>query len=291
MAWLSITLETEGEQAEALSDALLEAGALAVELQEAAGAAPAQGEAPEAPRWPRVRLVALAGPQADPGALVAQAAASCGMAAPEFRASSLADEDWVRRSQAQFGPVRAGRRLWVVPSWCTPPDPGAVNVRLDPGLAFGTGGHPSTRLVLAWLEDTVRGGERLLDYGCGSGVLAIAGLLLGAREALAVDVDSRALDVARANAAANGVRLAVAAPEALDPTHAGYDVVVANILAATLVALEPEIATRAAPGARIALSGILDAQAADVIAAYATRFDLAVAAREDGWALVAGRRR
>jgi ribosomal protein L11 methyltransferase len=293
MPWLSITLETGGEHAEALSEALVEAGALSVALEDAAAGTVPQAGADwgAAPRWARTRLVALAEAGADAAALVMQAAASCGLRAPDFEAARLDDEDWILRVQSQFGPMRAGDRLWVVPSWCDAPDAAAVNVRLDPGLAFGTGGHPSTRLVLRWLERTVRGGERLLDYGCGSGVLAIAALLLGAREALAVDVDPRALEVAQANARANGVALAAAVPEALAPAHAAFDLVVANILAGTLVALAPELAARAGPGARIALSGILRAQAAEVIAAYAAHFDLAVLDEEEGWALVAGARR
>jgi len=294
MPWLSITLQTAGEHAEALSDALVEAGALSVALEDAAaaGAAPEPGTDWVAePRWARTRLVALAQDGADAAALVARAAASCGIRTPDFEAVRLEDEDWVRRVQSQFGPIRAGERLWVVPSWCDAPDPAALAVRLDPGLAFGTGGHPSTRLVLQWLERTVRGGERLLDYGCGSGVLAIAALLLGARQALAVDTDARALEVAQANARANGVALAAAAPEALTPADAGFDLVVANILAGTLIALAPELAARTRPTGRLALSGILRAQAAEVIAAYAPHFDLAVHADEDGWALVAGVRR
>lgn len=293
MPWLSITLETAGEHAEALSDALVEAGALSVALEDAAVRTSQQPAADwvAAPCWPRTRLVALAQDGADAAALIARAAASCGIQAPDFEAARLEDEDWVRRVQSQFGPIRAGDRLWVVPSWCDAPDPSAVNVRLDPGLAFGTGSHPSTGLVLRWLERTVRGGERLLDYGCGSGVLAIAALRLGARDALAVDIDPRALEVARTNARANGVALATAAPGALTSADAGFDLVVANILAGTLIALAPELAARTRTGGHVALSGILQAQAAEVIAAYAAHFDLAVQQEEGGWALVAGARR
>lgn len=292
MPWLTITLETAGEHAEALSDALVEAGALSVAVEEAAPAGPAQeADGVGAPRWAWTRLVALADPAADAATLVARAAARCGVRTPAFEAAPLQDEDWVRRVQSQFGPIRAGERLWVVPSWCEAPDPSAVNVRLDPGLAFGTGSHPSTRLVLRWLERTVRGGERLLDYGCGSGVLAIAALLLGAREARAVDIDPRALAVAQANARANGVALVAAAPQTLAPADAGFDLLVANILAGTLATLAPEFAARTRSGGRIALSGVLRAQATEVIAAYAPQFDLAVCEEEDGWVLVAGARR
>lgn len=293
MPWLSITLKAEGGRAEALSDALLEAGALAVVLEDAApGEVPKDGsDWNEPPSWSCTRLTALAEAGADACDLVARAAAGCGIEAPAFATARVEDEDWVRRSQSQFGPIRAGERLWVVPSWSAAPDPGAVNLRLDPGLAFGTGSHPSTRLVLRWLERSVRGGERLLDYGCGSGVLAIAALRLGVREALAVDIDPRALEAAQANARANGVALATALPEALAPEHTGYDLVVANILAATLAALAPALAARARPGGRIALSGILREQVPELIAACGRYFDLALADAEEGWALVAGVRR
>jgi len=292
--WLSITLETEGERAQALADALAEAGALAVALEDAApgSAAAERGAQPIAPgAWPRTRLVALAEAGADARALVAHASARCGIAAPEIATARLEDEDWVRCAQAQFGPQQVGRRLWVVPSWCEAPDPRALNLRIDPGLAFGTGEHPSTRLVLAWLEANVEGGERLLDYGCGSGVLAIAALRLGARAAVAVDVDPAALAVAAANARANGVALQTVAPQALAAGHPPFDLVVANILAGTLVALAAELAARTRPGGRIALSGILAAQAQEVIPAYTPHFDCALCASEEDWVLVAGRRR
>jgi ribosomal protein L11 methyltransferase len=159
----------------------------------------------------------------------------------------------------------------------------------NPGLAFGTGSHPSTRLALAFLEAQLRGGERVLDYGCGSGILAIAAAKLGAREVHAVDLDARALEVAAANARRNAVVLRVAAPARLPAGT--YDVLVANILANPLIALEPELAARTRPGGRIALSGILAAQAAEVLAAYGADFDCAPSAFEEGWVLVQGLRR
>jgi ribosomal protein L11 methyltransferase len=278
VAWLRITLELEQALAEAVSEALIEEGAQSVALEDAA------------PGERRSRLEALAALDADPGALVAAAARACGLArVPEFRVARLEDEDWVRRAQAQFAPIRIAERLWIVPSWHPGPEPGASVVRLDPGLAFGTGSHASTRLVLAWLARSLRGGERVLDYGCGSGILAIAAAKLGAREACAVDLDPRALEAAAANARANGVALRAAAPEELPAGD--YDVVVANILAAPLIVLQPLLAARVRPGGAIALSGILEAQAPEVVAAYARDFEAAVAAAEEGWALIAGRRR
>lgn len=283
MAWLSITLELDPAQAETLSEALLEAGAESVSL-EATSNDPGTLE-PGA----RMRVVALAAAAADPAALVAAAAAIAALAPPGFTVAPVEEEDWVRCSQSQFGPIRIAGRLWVVPSWHTPPDPAAIVVRLDPGLAFGTGSHVSTRLVLQYLERNIHAGERVLDYGCGSGILAIVAGKLGAGEIAATDIDPQALATTVANAADNGVVLSVAAPESLSPGT--FDLVLANILAAPLIALEPLLAARTRAGGRIVLSGILESQAAEVAAAYARDFDAAVLATEEGWALVGGKRR
>ncbi len=295
MPWLSITLELDGTRAEAVSEALVGAGALSVSMEDAQAGTPgedAQFGEPDlaAPRpWRRTRLQALAEAGADAAAIVGQAARACGIPPPAFSLARLEDDDWVRRTQAQFAPIRCGERIWIVPSWREAPDPGALNIRLDPGLAFGTGGHPTTRLVLAWLERAVQGGERVLDYGCGSGILALAAARLGAREVAATDLDPQALEATRANARANGLAVAVAAPEAIP--GGTFDIVVANILANPLIALEPILAARARPGGRLALSGILAAQADGVCAAYAADFDCSVGAAEEGWVLLEGRRR
>ena len=283
MAWLSITLELEALQAEILSDALLEAGAESVAL-ESTSKDPATLE-PGA----RLRVIALARAAADPAALVAAAEAIAAIKAPRFTVAPLEEEDWVRRSQSQFGPIRISGRLWIVPSWHTPPDAQAIAVRLDPGLAFGTGSHVSTRLVLQYLETHLRPGDRVLDYGCGSGILAIVAGKLGAGEIAATDIDPQALATTAANAAGNGVDLSVAAPESL-PAGA-FDLVLANILADPLIALAPLLGARTRRGGRIALSGILESQADEVAAAYVRDFDARVLAIEEGWALVEGERR
>jgi ribosomal protein L11 methyltransferase len=277
VAWLSITLELDAPQADALSDALMEAGAESVALE------------PVLDHAGRTRITALAAARTDPAALVSAAARAAALAAPAFSVARVADEDWVRRSQAQFGPIRVSDALWIVPSWHSPPDPSALAVQLDPGLAFGTGSHASTRLVLKYLEINVRAGSRVLDYGCGSGILAIVAAKLGAGEIAAVDIDPQALEATDSNARQNRVALQVSAPDSLPPGT--YDLIVANILAGPLIALEPLLASRTRPGGRIALSGILDSQAADVVAAYARDFDAAVAATDEGWALVEGLRR
>jgi ribosomal protein L11 methyltransferase len=281
--WQSITLEMDPAPAEALSDALMEAGAESVSL-ESLSPDPAVIEP-----GGRMRVVALAAAHTEPAALVAAAAAIADMVPPGFKVAAVEEEDWVRRSQSQFGPIRISGRLWIVPSWHTPPDPAALSVRLDPGLAFGTGGHVSTRLVLQYLESNLRRGERVLDYGCGSGILAIVAGMLGAGEIAGTDIDPQALETTVANAADNGVVVRVALPDALPPGT--FDLVLANILAGPLVVLEPLLAARTRPGGRIALSGILESQAAEVVAASAREFDIAESVVDEGWALVAGMRR
>ena len=276
MPWLALTLEVAPAQAEALSDALMEQGAQSVWIEE--------------PEHPRSRLHALLAQEADPAALLASAAAQTGMQVPAFALQPVADQDWVRATQAQFAPLCLGGRLWIVPSWHEAPcDPHAAVVRLDPGMAFGTGSHPSTRLVLRWLARTLAPAASVLDYGCGSGILAIAAAKLGSVHIDAVDVDPLALAATMDNARANEVALRALPPERLPPGD--YDVVVANILSQPLIVLEPLFAARTRRGGRIALAGILAAQSAEVVAAYAGDFDARVSASEEGWDLVEGQRR
>jgi len=275
MPWLSLRVEVERSAADALGDALIEAGAQSVTVE-----------------WPdsATNVVhAVFAEDADPNQALHEALAASGVG---VRASlgieRLADEDWVRKSQAQFAPFRAGR-LWIGATWHQPPPDASAIVRIDPGMAFGTGSHPSTRLVLHYLERTVRKGERVLDYGCGSGILAIAAIKLGAGPIDGVDIDPLSVEVSLANAKANSVELRASLPEALEPGR--YDLVVANILAKPLVELAPVLAARAVAGGRLALSGILESQAEEVMAAYAAKFDMSIGAREEGWALLEGVRR
>ncbi len=230
------------------------------------------------------------GANVDAGALVRDAASAAGLeTAPAFRADQLEDEDWVRRSQAQFAPLEIGARLWIGPSWHAPPADGRAVVRLDPGLAFGTGSHPSTRLVLRFLERELRGGESVLDYGCGSGILAIAAAKLGAARVDAVDIDPQALEVTAANARENRAAVRASRPEALAPQL--YDVVVSNILAQPLIVLAPLLAARTAPEGRIALAGVLEAQALEVAARYSAWFDASLSSIDEGWGLIEGIRK
>lgn len=295
MPWLSLTLEVEEAVAEAVSEALLECGAQSVSLEDAD--AGTTGEvarfaepAWDAPRaWRRNRVCALLAPDTDVLKVVVEATRAAGLPSPpQFSVGRVEDEDWVRRSQSQFTPLAVSERLWIVPTWREAPDPRALVVRLDPGMAFGTGTHPTTRLALRFLERVVHGGERVLDYGCGSGILAIAAAKLGAAEVDAVDLDPRALDATRANARANEVSVRVSTPEALP--RGDYDVVVANILANPLILLAPALTARVRARGRLALSGILAAQASDVAAAYRPAIELAVTREDEGWALLEGTR-
>lgn len=274
MPSLVLRVEVERAGAEILGDALLEHGAQAVSL-----------EALDSP-FTELKVLFTAGE--DPARALAQALTQCGVSATRHvSVEVLADEDWVGRSQAQFAPSRTGR-LWVGASWHEPP-PAVVVVRIDPGLAFGTGSHASTRLVLGFLDRTIAGGERVLDYGCGSGILGIAAAKLGAARVDAVDIDPGAVEVTRENARINGVSLQSCLPARLAAGQ--YDLVLANILARPLIELAAELSERTAPAGRLALSGVLDWQAGEVIAAYSAEFDMSVTASDEGWALLSGKRR
>lgn len=295
MAWQRLAAVVPGTGAGALAEALEAAGAVSTETTDADAGTAAESAifaepGADAAVWPRCRLVALLPEGADARALLEAALAEAGCALLEPAAiDRLEDTDWVRETQRQFEPIRAGRRLWIVPTWHEAPDRGAVNIVLDPGAAFGTGSHPTTRLVLAWLEREVRGGETVLDYGCGSGILAIAAMKLGAARAVAVDIDPLALEAARYNASANAVAVEALAADA--PLALEADLTVANILANPLRMLAPLLASHTRPGGRIALSGVLAGQAGEVLAAYEPWFAMAVEATEGDWACLAGTRR
>jgi ribosomal protein L11 methyltransferase len=289
-------LRADARVADELSDALLEQGALSVSMEDASAGTAEEASLYGEPglavaaAWPQSLITALCEQRGDPARLFTAACAQIGLAQPpDYRVEPVAEQDWVRRSQAQFEPIRISDKLWIVPSWASAPDPDAVNLALDPGLAFGTGSHSSTRLCLQWLEETIRGGERVLDYGCGSGILAIAAQRLGASTALGVDVDPQALLAAQANARRNGVDARFIINTETAPDFQA-DLVVANILANPLIRLAPLLAGCARRGGRIALSGIIETQAEEVMAAYAPWFAMRVCASEGGWVLLEGLR-
>jgi ribosomal protein L11 methyltransferase len=277
-----------------LSDALFAAGALSVSVEDAeAGTAaetPQFGEpgAPETPLWRHSKVIALFEPNADIKATVTAAKAAAGLGGAPADYAEVAEQDWVRLTQAQFEPIRINDRLWIVPSWHQAPDPAAINITLDPGLAFGTGSHPTTRLCLQWLCEQVHAGDTLLDYGCGSGILALAAAKLGAAGVTGVDIDEHALTAAADNAANTGASLRLL--HSRQPLAERFSLVVANILTNPLCVLAPLIAARVAPQGRLALAGVLESQAGQVIAAYAPHIKLNVGATLDGWVRLEGQR-
>jgi len=296
MPWLAVSVDAPAECAEELGDALLEAGALSVDASDAAAGTVAEepifGEpgASAARAWRRNRITALFDLGADLAAIMASALRDAGLdERTSYAVNRVDDQDWVRASQAQFLPTRISDRLWIVPSWHTPPDAAALNIILDPGLAFGTGTHPTTRLCLRWLEAILHGGESVIDYGCGSGILAIAALKLGAADAVGVDIDPQALLAARQNAMQN--RVAARFVAAADGIGGAADVVVAYILANPLIVLAPLLARLTRSAGRVALSGVLVEQTAEVVAAYAPWFDMEMAEKDDGWVLLTGQKR
>ena len=321
MSWVSLKLAADGEGAEVLADALMEAGALSVSIEDRdAGTAAEQAQFGEPglddPKaWQRNWVVALLAADADIDALIA------GLNLPadiEREIEAVPEQDWVRLTQSQFEPIPISDRLWIVPSWHDAADfvesPDAIVLVLDPGLAFGTGSHPTTRLCLKWLEQHLIGdiiGDRplfyesqnsglspiksacettsVLDYGCGSGILAIAARKLGASLVVGTDVDAQAITASRDNAERNQVEAAFFASDALP--IGTFDVLVANILTNPLKALMPLLAGRVNKGGRIALSGILVEQADEVLAIYSQYFDMRLWATEDGWVCLTGIKR
>ncbi|HVL76981.1 MAG TPA: 50S ribosomal protein L11 methyltransferase [Noviherbaspirillum sp.] len=298
MSWTEIVIEVARDHAEALSDALMEAGALSVSVEDADEGTedekPLFGEPgmePAEAAWDRSRVVALAEQDADHASLVAEAAASCGLSgAPAFTLRAVAEQDWVRLTQSQFEPIHIGKRIWVVPSWHEAPDPDGLVLELDPGLAFGTGSHPTTRLCMEWLEEELAAGASVLDYGCGSGILAMVAQKLGADPVHGVDIDPQAIDAARTNSERNHAPVSYHLPEDFS-TAVGemrFDVVVANILSSPLKLMAPMLCARVKAGGSLALSGILARQADEVAAAYAPFIALSVRAERDGWVLLSG---
>ncbi|MDR0481411.1 MAG: 50S ribosomal protein L11 methyltransferase [Gallionellaceae bacterium] len=296
MAWCALTVSVSPQQAEALGDALMERGALSIDVHDADADTPDEqplfgepGE-PAQPLWQHNRLTALFAEDAPVAAILHDAALAAGLAdAPEYRLDTVQDNDWVRLTQAQFEPIPISARLWIVPTWHTPADPDAINIALDPGLAFGTGSHPTTRLCLRWLDENIKGGETVLDYGCGSGILAIAALKFGAARAMGIDLDPQAVRASRDNAAANGVHADFYLPD--DAPAFSADIVIANILTNPLKLLAPLLAKATRAGGHIVLSGILTEQADEVMKIYAQWFNLAPPIMDEGWARVSGVKR
>ncbi|NYS76816.1 MULTISPECIES: 50S ribosomal protein L11 methyltransferase [Halomonadaceae] len=302
MPWLQLKAHVAPEQAEFLEGLLLDEGATAIGLQDAHDDPVFEPERGTTPLWKDTILTGLYDDLEGVESMLERIEAAWSEQMPEepcptIEYELLADRDWEREWMDDFTPLQMGQRLWIVPSWHEPPHADAVNLILDPGLAFGTGTHPTTALCLEWLDELAVAGhlaqQTVLDVGCGSGILAIAALKLGASHADATDIDPQALQASRDNAERNGIAepdLTLYYPEQLSD-GGGYPVVTANILAGPLVELAPMIAGHVAPGGRIALSGILANQANEVYEAYAAQ---GIAMEEpvirEGWVRLNGQR-
>lgn len=292
MPWLQLRLAITPEQAEPMEDLLLGLGAVSVTFMDAEDQPIFEPDLGTTPLWQHTHLLALFEADTERQPLLDLLQQLWQQPLPEYQFEDIADQDWERSWMDNFQPMRFGQRLWIVPSWHEAPDSQAVNLLLDPGLAFGTGTHPTTALCLEWLDGQDVRGLNAIDFGCGSGILAIAALLLGAERVTGTDIDPQALEASRDNAQRNGIadeRFPLYLPEAMPAEPA--DLLLANILAGPLVSLAPQLISLVRPGGRIALSGILAEQSEEILAAYRDAFELDPVAEKDGWIRVTGVRR
>ena len=292
MSWLQLRLAITPDQAEPMEDLLLGLGAVSVTFMDAEDQPIFEPDLGTTPLWQNTHLLALFEADVERQGLLEQLQLLWKQSLPEYQFEDIADQDWERSWMDNFQPMRFGQRLWIVPSWHEAPEPEAVNLLLDPGLAFGTGTHPTTALCLEWLDGQQLHDLQVIDFGCGSGILAIAALLLGAQRVTGTDIDPQALEASRDNAQRNQLadeRLPLYLPEDMPSEPA--DLLVANILAGPLVSLAPQLTALVKPGGRIALSGILAEQTDEILTAYASDFELDPVAEKDGWIRVSGVRR
>ncbi len=292
MAWVSLHIEAHSQNADLLSDTLMEIGALSASIEDANAETPDEqpifGEPGDPPPgiWNKNIISALFNDDADIAEVMAQVKEITGFEDLVYSTEMVAEQDWVRATQSQFDPIKITNDLWIVPTWHDAPNPNALNIVLDPGLAFGTGSHPTTHLCLAWLVDQVKPHDHVLDYGCGSGILAIAAKKLGATEVVGVDIDAQAIISSEFNAEQNQVSADFYM--ATDYPEKQADIVVANILSSALSVLAPALAGACKQNGRIALSGILREQAEQVSAIYAEWFTMDAPVFMDSWTLLTG---
>ena len=296
--WVEIIVSVDEANVEAVSDALMEEGALSVSVEDEWADTDAEqalygepGLEPETHAWQQSRLVVLLEPDTDIAQLLSQAYAAVNLPIPKYEQREVQAQDWVRLTQSQFAPIEITERLWIVPTWheADTHDEQRINLRLDPGLAFGTGSHPTTRLCLQWLAEHMpqQHGASVLDYGCGSGILAIAAKKLGAGSVLGTDIDPQAVQSAQDNATLNDTQAQFALPDGVVP-DSQYDIVLANILSNPLKLLAPALVSHVKPGGHLVLSGILERQTDELIAAYAPYMKMYLWRAEDGWICLAG---
>ena len=294
-AWQELHCTARKDQVESLEDWFFEAGALSVTLEDHADQPLLEPGPGETPLWDRVQVTALFAGDQDLRPVLAAVPAELVTEAPQSIVP-VADREWTRVWEDQFQPMQMGKRLWICPSWTPPPEADAINLLLDPGLAFGTGTHPTTAMCLRALDAASLEDTRIVDYGCGSGILGIAAALLGAQQVLGIDNDPQAITASLDNAMRNEVPTSqfsahLPAASELDNWRYSADWVVANILAGPLIELEPILTSMMAPKGRLLLAGLLAEQAEQVIATYASKVKLAIADRQEEWVLLAGEAR
>lgn len=295
MAWVSLKIEAQDNTADLISDTLMELGALSAIIEDANAETideqPIFGEPGDPPPgiWQQNLVSALFDEGVDVEAVMAELQAQTKLSGLSYTTETVEEQDWVRATQSQFDPIRITDKLWIVPTWHDAPDPDAINIILDPGLAFGTGSHPTTHLCLDWLTRTVQPGQSVLDYGCGSGILAIAAKKIGAGHVVGVDIDPQAIQSSLYNAEQNHVSADFY--PASEYQSEQFDIVVANILSSALSVLAPALAKSCKPGGKIALSGILREQESAVSAIYAEWFDMETPQYMDAWVLLTGTRK
>ena len=284
MPWIQISFDCSKDLSSIISEAFSDVGAASVTLQDAADQPLLEPGVGETPLWEQVIVTGLFDATTDIDSLANQIqTAIAPEKLPQWRASSVEDKAWEREWMKHFHPMRFGHRTWICPSWQSPPQPDAVNILLDPGLAFGTGTHPTTALCLEWLDQHIQGGEKVIDFGCGSGILGIGALKLGAREVWAVDNDPQALVATRDNAAKNQVDSKIQLRSTSEPLNIQADIILANILVNPLVSLAPFFASHIKTGGMAILSGILSEQRNLIMEAYHTHFTLESSAQNEDW--------
>ena len=292
MPWLQLKIHTTRPRVAAIEDALLDAGAASVTLEDNADQPILEPALGETPLWDEVRITGLFDAETELDSTRGQLELALGGELPEHRWEQLEDKDWEREWMSHYHPIRCGERLWICPSWQSPPEPDKVNILLDPGLAFGTGTHPTTFLCMQWLDAEPLKDKTVIDYGCGSGILGIAALKLGASAATGVDIDPQALIATADNTGRNGLapeRMPVFLPADAPDTPA--DILLANILAGPLANLAPTLTRLTRPGGRLCLSGILATQAEAVMAAYRNAFDFDPVAQKEEWVRLSATRK
>ncbi len=289
MAWIQFIFSSTPDCADALSDQLSGCGASAVTFQDNADQPIYEPEIGSTPLWQATNVIALFDADIDIDSLIAQLTQLIAPdPLPKYRIEAVEDKDWVREWMESFHPMCFGEKLWICPSWHQPPEPDAINILLDPGLAFGTGTHATTALCLNWLDQADVKGKVVIDYGCGSGILAIAAALLGAKKVIAVDTDPQALEATQANAERNNVHIDSYLPQ--DCPDQTADLILANILAGPLQTLVPTLTHLSKPKATIVLSGILASQAQSVSNSYQASFTMDAPTQKEEWIRLVGQR-